>query len=255
MCPSLFFLPSRAGVTTIGRVAILVRAGRESSGGMVSILITAGPTREHLDDVRFLSNASSGRMGCALAEAAIAAGHQVTLVLGPVEITPPSGCTVVSVTSALQMQASAEDVFATSDVLIAAAAVSDWRPAERQSGKPARQPGSMTVEFVENPDIVAGLAANKGSRVVFGFALESVSAGMPAAIERGKRKIVRKQLDAVVVNLHDTIGSDDSDFVLCHRDGREEPLPRTGKRKLADHLITAAVTLWRDRNPGDGAAT
>ena len=138
-------------------------------------------------------------MGCALAEAAMAAGHQATLVLGPVEQTPPKGVRVISVTSALQMQNAAKDVFVTSDVLIAAAAVSDWRPAQRVPGKPARQPGGMTVELVPNPDIVAGLAANKGARVVIGFALESVSAGMPAAIERGRRKIVSKHLDAVVV--------------------------------------------------------
>lgn len=228
---------------------------------MVSILITAGPTREHLDDVRFLSNASSGRMGCALAEAAMAAGHQATLVLGPVEIAPPVGAKVISVTSALEMQAAAEDVFATSDIAIAAAAVSDWRPIERSAGKPARQPGRVTVEFEPNPDIVAGLAAKKDRaankdglathRVVFGFALESVSAGLPAAIERGKRKIVSKQLDAVVVNLHDTIGSEHAQFVLCHEDGREVTLPHCTKRQAADHLVSAAVDLWRLRNCAD----
>jgi phosphopantothenoylcysteine decarboxylase / phosphopantothenate---cysteine ligase len=216
---------------------------------MVSILITAGPTREHLDDVRFLSNASSGRMGCALAEAAMAAGHQVTMVLGPVELAPPIGARVLSVTSALQMQAAAEDVFATTDVVIAAAAVSDWRPISRQRGKPARQPGNVTIEFTPNPDIVAGLATNKGNRVVVGFALESVSAGLSEAIARGKRKIVSKQLDAVVVNLHDTIGSEQAEFVLCFADGREQELPRLQKRAAADLLIQSAVALWHQRNP------
>lgn len=231
----------------------LVRAGHSSSGGMVSILITAGPTREHLDDVRFLSNASSGRMGCALAEAAIAAGHRATLVLGPVELTPPIDATVLSITSALQMQSVAEDVFATSDVVIAAAAVSDWRPLSREPGKPARQPGNITVEFTPNPDIVAGLAANKSAggknRVVYGFALESVSAGLPAAIERGKRKIINKQLDAVVVNLHDTIGSEQVEFVLCHADGEDQPLERCDKRRAADFIVASAVKLWQQRNP------
>jgi phosphopantothenoylcysteine decarboxylase / phosphopantothenate---cysteine ligase len=220
---------------------------------MVSILITAGPTREHFDDVRFLSNASSGRMGCALAEAAMAAGHQATLVLGPVEQEPPKGMRVISVTSALQMQNAAKDVFVTSDVLIAAAAVSDWRPAQRVPGKPARQPGGMTVELVPNPDIVAGLAANKGARVVIGFALESVSAGMPAAIERGRRKIVSKHLDAVVVNLHDTIGSPEAELVLCYAGGQQDSLPRSDKRSAADHLVAAAVDLWRSGNPSGEA--
>lgn len=220
---------------------------------MVSILTTAGPTREHLDDVRFLSNASSGRMGFALAEAAMAAGHQATIVLGPVDRTPPSGARVVSVTSALQMQEAAEDVFATSDVLIAAAAVSDWRPVSRSAGKPARQPGNLTIEFTPNPDIVAGLAAHKDAdgkrRVVYGFALESVSAGLDAAIERGKRKIVNKQLDAVVVNLHDTIGSEQAEFVLCHKDGADQPLERCDKRRAADFIVASAVDLFRQRNP------
>tara|TARA_R110002072_G_scaffold241027_8_gene399706 strand:+ start:63179 stop:63937 length:759 start_codon:yes stop_codon:yes gene_type:complete len=226
---------------------------------MVSILITAGPTREHLDDVRFLSNASSGRMGCALAEAAMAAGHQATLVLGPVELTPPVGVKVVSVTSALQMQTAAEDVFATCDVLIAAAAVSDWRPVSREPGKPDRQPGNITVEFVPNPDIVAGLAATKNragrNRVVFGFALESVSAGLPAAIARGKRKIINKQLDAVVVNLHDTIGSEQAEFVLCHATGLEQPLARCDKRRAADFIVAEAVDLWQQRNPGSSSSS
>ncbi|MFK7738947.1 MAG: phosphopantothenoylcysteine decarboxylase [Planctomycetota bacterium] len=221
---------------------------------MLNILITAGPTREHFDDVRFLSNASSGRMGCALAEAALAAGHRVTMVLGPVEIEPPAGVVVVSVVSALEMQAAAERAFDECDLVVAAAAVSDWRPIARQPGKPARQPGRLTVELEENPDIVAGLAARKGSRVVFGFALESVSAGLPAAIARGRRKIDSKQLDAVVVNLHDTIGSVDAEFVLCFADGGEEALPRCSKREAADRLIAAASACWQQRNGGgDGS--
>ena len=212
---------------------------------MVSILITAGPTREYLDDVRFLSNGSSGRMGCALAAAAIEAGHEATLVLGPVDVTPPSGVRVVSVTSALQMQAAAERAFPTSDVVIAAAAVSDWRPAHRLPGKPARASGDVSLPLVPNPDIVAGLAANKGSRVVVGFALESTSAGMPAAIQRGRDKLQRKGLDCVVVNLHDTIGRDDGEFVLCPRNGPDEVLPRLGKQQAAARIVARAVDLWR----------
>lgn len=218
---------------------------------MLSILITAGPTREHLDDVRFLSNASSGRMGFALAEAAMAAGHRATIVLGPVDRAPPVGAAVTSVTSALEMQAAAERAFAACDVLIAAAAVADWRPAVRAAGKPKKQAGDQTLELVPNPDIVAGLAAQKGNRVVVGFALESTAAGMPAAIARGREKLAQKQLDAVVVNLHDTIGSEQAEFVLCRRDAADEPLPRSDKRAAADRLIAAAAELWQQRNaPG-----
>ena len=215
---------------------------------MVAILITAGPTREYLDDVRFLSNGSSGRMGFALAVAAMAAGHQATLVLGPTELSPPSGASVVRVVSALEMQAAAERAFAGADVVIAAAAVSDWRPAQRAPGKPPKPAsGAATLQLVPNPDVVAGLAAKKGRRVVAGFGLESASAGMPAAIARGRRKLVDKGLDLVVVNLHDAIGGDEAEFVLCHADGRDEALPRGGKDAAAARIVAAAVQLWRER--------
>jgi phosphopantothenoylcysteine decarboxylase/phosphopantothenate--cysteine ligase len=215
---------------------------------MVSILITAGPTREYLDDVRFLSNGSSGRMGCALAEAALAARHQVTLVLGPVEVVPPAGAQVRPVVSALEMQAAAEAAFQAADVAIAAAAVADWRPAARAAGKPPRGTGTATLQLVPNPDIVAGLAARKGRRVVVGFGLESAAAGLPAAIRRGREKLARKALDAVVVNLHDAIGSEAASLVLCHADGRDETLP-AGKRAAAARIVAAAVDLWREKQP------
>ncbi|MEO6596622.1 MAG: phosphopantothenoylcysteine decarboxylase [Planctomycetota bacterium] len=214
---------------------------------MVSILITAGPTREYLDDVRYLSNGSSGRMGCALAEAALAAGNEVVLVSGPIEVTPPAGAAVHSVVSALEMQAAATAAFAAADVLIAAAAVADWRPATRAAGKPAKTGERLTLDLVRNPDIVAGLAANRGRRVVVGFALESRSAGLAAAIVRGRDKLQRKQLDAIVVNLHDTIGSDAAELVLCFADGRDEVLPRQDKKAAAAHIVAAAVQLWRAR--------
>ena len=214
---------------------------------MVSILITAGPTREYLDDVRFLSNGSSGRMGCALAAAALAAGHRTTLVLGPVEVPPPASVRVVSVVSALEMQAAAVEAFASCDVCIAAAAVADWRPASRATGKPARGGDGITLPLIPNPDIVAGLAAAKGSRVVVGFALESVAAGLPAAVARGRAKLQKKRLDLVVVNLHDTIGSDTAEFVLCHGDGLDEALPRLDKNAAAARVVDAAVHLWRTR--------
>ena len=212
---------------------------------MLRFLITAGPTREHLDDVRYLSNASSGRMGCALAEAALAAGHRATVVHGPIEVLPPQGVDCISVTSALEMQVAAEDVFATTDIVIAAAAVADWRPAVRAAGKPPRPAGSIHLELEPNPDIVRGLAERKGGRVVVGFALESVSAGMSAAIKRGRRKVAAKGLDAVVVNLHDAIGSDDADFVFCFADGREEPLPRCSKAHAAARVVAAAEEMWQ----------
>jgi phosphopantothenoylcysteine decarboxylase/phosphopantothenate--cysteine ligase len=214
---------------------------------MVSILITAGPTREYLDDVRFLSNGSSGRMGCALAKVAREQGHRVVLVMGPVEVDAPADVELVPVVSALEMQAAAERAFAASDVAIAAAAVCDWRPATRSAGKPARGAMALQLALVPNPDIVAGLASRKERRVVVGFALESAAAGMPAAIARGRAKLASKHLDLVVVNLHDTIGSEHAEIVLCHADGRDEVLPRLGKDAVAARVVAAAVQLWRAR--------
>ena len=214
---------------------------------MRNILVTAGPTREHLDDVRFLSNGSTGRMGYALAEAARDAGHRVHLVLGPVESVPPGGITVESVTSALEMQAAAERAFAACDIAVATAAVADWRPRERLHGKPPRKGGTVTLDLVPNPDIVAGLAAHKGRRVVVGFALESAAAGMAAAVERARAKLANKQLDLVVANLTDAIGAEASEAVIVRADGAAEPLGRIGKHALARRILDAAEVIWQQK--------
>jgi phosphopantothenoylcysteine decarboxylase/phosphopantothenate--cysteine ligase len=220
---------------------------RPVAGVMRNILVTAGPTREHLDDVRFLSNGSTGRMGYALAEAARDAGHRVHLVLGPVESAPPHGITVASVTSALEMQAAAESAFDHCDIAIATAAVADFRPRERRTGKPARTGATVTLELVPNPDIVAGLAARKGCRVVVGFALESSAAGMAAAVERARAKLVNKQLDLVVANLTDAIGAGASEAVIVRADGSAEHLGRIDKPALARRILDAAEALWQQK--------
>lgn len=220
---------------------------RPVAGVMRNILVTAGPTREHLDDVRFLSNGSTGRMGYALAEAARDAGHRVHLVLGPVEASPPQGITVVPVTSALEMQAAAEAAFDGCDIAIATAAVADFRPVERQTGKPARSGAGITLQLVPNPDIVAGLAARKGSRVVVGFALESSAAGMAAAVDRARSKLVHKQLDLVVANLTDAIGAGATEAVIVHADGSAEHLGRIDKPALARRILDAAGALWQQK--------
>ncbi len=209
---------------------------------MVAILITAGPTREYLDDVRFLSNGSSGRMGFALAAAALADGHEVYLVLGPVERPAPDGARVQAVTSALEMQAAADDWFERCDIAIAAAAVADWRPARRQPGKP-RHGATERLELVPNPDIVAGLGARKGIRVVVGFALESAAASWNQAVERGREKLSRKGLDLVVCNRADAIGSDGGAAVLLFADGRRIDMERQDKLATAQVIVRAAVEL------------
>ncbi|HLQ37850.1 MAG TPA: phosphopantothenoylcysteine decarboxylase [Planctomycetota bacterium] len=214
---------------------------------MVSILVTAGPTREYLDDVRFLANGSSGRMGCALAAAAARAGHRVFLVLGPVEVAPPAGVELVPVVSALDMQAAAERLFPQCQVAVAAAAVADYRPAHRQIGKPPRGRERVVLELVPNPDIVAGLGTRKGDRVVVGFALEAAAAGFEAAVARARKKLEQKQLDLVVVNLTDAVGSGASQVAMLYADGGRTDLPRQDKPATAEQIMRAAVELWQAR--------
>src|SRR5262245_4894978 len=137
---------------------------------MATALVTAGPTREHLDDVRFLSNGSSGRMGYAIAEALRDGGHEVHLVAGPTELARPAGIDFVPVVSALEMQQQVERLFPRVSLVFAVAAVADHRPSQRAPGKPAKAKGSFTIELVPNPDILAELGRKKGSRTLVGFA-------------------------------------------------------------------------------------
>jgi len=182
-------------------------------------------------------------MGCALAEAARAGGHAVTMVLGPIAVDPPPGVAVFPVVSAREMQAAANREFAAADIAIAAAAVCDWRPADRKAGKPPRTADRVQLELVPNPDIVAGLAAVKERRVVVGFALQDSARGLQAAVAAGRDKLVAKQLDLIAVNLHDAIDGERSEIVLCHADGRDERLPRQAKAASAERIIAAAVAI------------
>ena len=245
----LFFLVRHGAALSISALVGGLATGLVP-GGMVSILITAGPTREYLDDVRFLSNGSTGRMGFALAEAAMQQGHEPVLVLGPVESTPPQGVRVLPVTSALEMRDAAERCFAQCQVAIAAAAVADWRPAHRNPGKPSRQDAPVGVERLElvlNPDIVAGLADHKGDRVVVGFALESAAASMDQAVARGRDKLQRKQLDLCICNRSDAIGSAASETVLLFSDGSRRDFGPQDKSVTAAAIVRIAVSLYEQR--------
>ena len=137
------------------------------------ILITAGPTREYIDDVRFLSNASSGRMGYALAAAALRAGHAVELVTGPVDLDPPAGCRVHRIETTDQLRESCVRLFPECDGVIATAAVCDYRPKQRISGKITKTGQPIVLELTETSDVLAELGAQRGHRWVMGFALES----------------------------------------------------------------------------------
>jgi len=162
------------------------------------VLITAGPTREAIDAVRFIGNRSSGRMGIELARAALHAGHAVTLLMGPVAESPPAGVTTASFTSTADLEKLLTEHWPAHDLLIMAAAVADYRPSTVVEGKLPRQPdGSLVLTLVPTPDLVAQLARGKSpTQRIIAFALEE-----PAQLEaRATEKMKRKQVDAIVAN-------------------------------------------------------
>ncbi len=209
------------------------------------VLISAGGTREPLDAVRFLGNRSSGRMGFALAEAAAARGAYVTVVAANVALPTPPGVKRIDVETAAGLEAACGEAFPYADVLIAAAAVADFRPASVSAGKMKKQPGeeTRTLELEKTPDVLAGLAAaRKDGQVVVGFAAEH-GAG---ALDYGRDKLARKRLDAIVVNdVSDTaIGFDsqENEVVVITKDS-ETPVPRGTKRAVADAILDVVGPL------------
>src|SRR4051812_5343978 len=161
----------------------------------VPVLVTAGPTREMLDPVRFLSNPSSGRMGWAVAEAARDRGARVTLIAGPVELRPPPGVKLVNIVSADDLAREVDAHLDGTRVVIMAAAVSDQRPAARSAQKAKKKPGDETLTLVRTPDVLAGLGAREQKPLLVGFAAESEN------VERNaQEKLVRKNLDLIVAN-------------------------------------------------------
>jgi len=203
----------------------------------VRVLVTAGPTRELIDPVRYLSNRSSGQMGYAIAQALLAAGHSVVLVSGPVHLPPPEGAEVLQVESALQMLEACQAHWPQCDAMFAVAAVADYRPAAVAEQKMKRQEGEGAVlNLLPNPDIVATLAAEKGARKVIGFALES---------ERGEEhavgKMERKSLDVVVLNGPEAQGAVESQVIVLKADGSRHPIGPLPKSELAVDLVRVAL--------------
>ena len=199
---------------------------------MPRILITSGPTRQYLDPVRYLSNASSGRMGAALAAAAIEAGHRVTIVSGPVSVEYPSAAEVISVVSTEEMLAACRKVFPLCDGLIAAAAPCDYCPANVAAEKIRKTGEPLRLELVETPDIVAALSPEKGGRWIIAFALESEDAR-----SRALRKLQQKNCDLIVVNGPKALNAADTSVELLDRDGRVLGSFSGGKNDVARQLF------------------
>ncbi|UCF29855.1 MAG: bifunctional phosphopantothenoylcysteine decarboxylase/phosphopantothenate--cysteine ligase CoaBC [bacterium] len=211
----------------------------------VRVLVTAGPTREAVDPVRFLSNRSSGKMGYALAEAAATRGAEVILVSGPAALDPPSGVTLVSVESAREMLAAVRANLKACQWVIMAAAVADFRPSavlESKLKKKGRQ--GLSLDLTANPDILKTIAADKGNRLYIGFAAETED-----LLENARAKLEGKGLDLIVGNdvteRGSGFGSETNQAVIILRDGTVERLPLMTKRELADQILDQSMRCWQ----------
>jgi phosphopantothenoylcysteine decarboxylase/phosphopantothenate--cysteine ligase len=208
---------------------------------MARILITSGPTRQHLDPVRYITNASSGRMGQSLAQAAIDAGHKVVIVSGPVEVSYPPQCEVLNVVSTEEMLATCQKVFPSCDGLIGVAAPSDYRPMKVEEQKIKKTGEPLLLQLIETPDIVATLAGGKRpEQWVVGFALETEDQRF-----RAVTKMQKKSCDLMVLNGPEAISAaentvevlDKSGEVVAAISGVKEQVARELFQLIAKRLI------------------
>jgi phosphopantothenoylcysteine decarboxylase/phosphopantothenate--cysteine ligase len=239
------------GMTGAGRLAgqeAIVAAVREvlrirhDLAGQI-VLLTAGPTQEPIDPVRYLSNRSSGRMGYAVAEAAAQRGGKVILISGPTSLDTPANVSRVEVRTAGEMLGAVEQHFAEATIAIFAAAVADYRPADPASTKIKRSPEKgITLQLAPNNDILATMARKKGHRLVVGFAAET-----DRVAENARQKLKDKNADLIVANDVTAEGAgfdvDTNIVTLFSRDGRDLPLPKLTKREVAHRILDEVIRL------------
>jgi len=240
------------GMTGAGRLAdneAIVAAVLETLGASQdlsgeTVLITAGPTREKIDPVRYLTNRSSGRMGYALAEAALRRGARVLLVSGPTSLTPPGAAEVTHVESTEEMRDAVLKLLPQANVVIKTAAVADYRPKVAAEQKLKRK-GATTLELEATPDILQELSRKKSSQIVVGFAAETEN-----VLENARQKLVAKSLDAIVVNdvSREGVGfdSDRNAVTIITRDDVVE-IPETTKWEVAQRVLDQVVRLRQQR--------
>jgi len=210
------------------------------------VVVTAGPTQEPLDPVRFLTNRSSGRQGFALAQAALDAGAQVTLIAGPVTLPAPVGARRVDVRTAREMLAAVLEAAADADALLMAAAVADFRPEQPAGQKIKKSAAALQIRLTANPDILQAVAARREQsgfpRVVAGFAAES-----QALLENARAKLARKRLDFIAVNditrTDAGFGVGTNQVTLLFPDGRQETLPLQSKQAAAERIVQRTAEL------------
>ncbi len=247
------------GMTGPGRLAepqaiveaIVARLkGRRDLDGE-TVLITAGPTQEPLDPVRFISNRSSGKMGYALAEAAAARGARVILISGPVHLAPPRGVEVIAVRTAVEMREKVFENLGPAGIVIKSAAVADFHLSKVPDQKVKKTAARISLELDPTPDILAELGRRKGDRLLIGFAAETQNLQQEA-----RRKLESKNCDLVVGNF---VGASDSGFesdqnevLLVSRTGEPVSIPRAPKREIADRIFDQVMKLRLSLHAADG---
>lgn len=232
----------------VARILDLVKHGRQLAG--LRILVTAGPTVEDIDAVRFLSNRSSGKMGYAVAAAASLRGASVTLVSGPTGLPVPAGVEAVHVRSAREMQDAVLRLFPSVDVVVKAAAVSDYRPVSPATRKIKRQSEDVSLALTPNDDILALLGAQKKTQVLIGFAAETGDTAGNA-----REKMIRKNLDLIVANdvSSGVFGQDSATVQIMWRSGENEILRDQPKVVIANRILDVARELIAARGASETA--
>ncbi len=230
-----------AATETIAQRVLAVLGLRHDLEGQ-TVLVTAGPTVEDLDPVRFLTNRSCGKMGYALADAAARRGAHAILVSGPTDLAVPEGVDWVPVRSTDEMRSAVRDRAREANVVIMAAAVADYRPAAAHSQKLKRGEERLTLELEPTPDILAELGREKGSRILVGFAAETSNLA-----ENARGKLARKGADIIVANDVTQKGAgfdtDTNIVTLFLRDGREIPLPKLTKFDVANRILDQILEI------------
>ena len=238
------------GMTGPGRLAAqeeilkavreVVEAQQDLAGE--TVLVTAGPTCEDLDPVRFITNRSSGKMGYAVAEAAARRGAKVVLISGPTALETPEGVERIDVRTAEEMLRAVQSRFSASSTAVFAAAVADYRPADPATAKIKRTKDPLTIRLEPNPDILATIAKEKGERLVVGFAAET-----DHLAENARKKLTAKNADLIVANDVTAEGAgfdvDTNIVTIFSRDARDLPLPRMTKTEVAQRILDEVLRL------------
>jgi phosphopantothenoylcysteine decarboxylase / phosphopantothenate---cysteine ligase len=202
----------------------------------VRFVVTAGPTRESIDPVRFISNRSSGKMGYAIAEAAIAAGHSVTLISGPASVTPPEGAQFISITTSDELHDEVHRAVRECDVLVMCAAVSDYKPAKVGPRKMKKRKTPFALELIPTRDILASVSKGNREFLVVGFAAETHDLEMSA-----QKKLREKNCDLIVANdvskMDSGMESDEIAVTIFCRNGESKTISRRSKKNIARDLV------------------